>query len=158
MMDRDKEPEVYAGAREYTWCRVVAGQVHREPESVSRSIWDKVRRFCAPRFAETLRVAARTGERAALSLRPFCRRAFANCNSDIARCAALLEREKRARSSPLRITILRSSAYVCKFVTERWNEMAGRIPACWRDAASEFRNCKFRGHLRNSLCVLYRCV
>lgn len=43
-----------------------------ELESVSRSIWDKVRRFCAPRFAETLESRSH-GEPAALSLRPFCR-------------------------------------------------------------------------------------
>lgn len=38
--------------------------------AVSRSIWDKVRRFCAPRFAETPESRSH-GEPAALSLRPF---------------------------------------------------------------------------------------
>lgn len=121
MVDRDKER--FTGTREYIWChrhrrrrRAMVGQVHREPESVSRSIWDKVRRFCAPRFAETLRVTART--ESALHFH-FAR--SASVHSQIVTLiprytAALLEREKRA---PAKLRFCYPPRMYVNFVAER---------------------------------------
>lgn len=56
-----------------------------------------------PRLTETLRESLARGARAALSLRPFCPRAFVNCNSDTDG-AALLHRERqreKERDAPL---------------------------------------------------------
>lgn len=67
-----------------------------ELESVSRSIWDKVRRFCAPRFAETLESRSH-GEPAALSLRPFCRvHSQIVTSTPTARCFSIGRRDKYA--------------------------------------------------------------
>jgi len=146
--------------REYIWChrhrrrrcrrrrrrrRVVAGQVHGELESVSRSIWDKVRRFRAPRFAETLRVAART--ESALHFH-FARSAGVHSQIVTPRWhrAHCTSRTREACSRG--IMIFRFTAYVNS------RSKAARCKFGPRDAASEFRNWKFLRHFAS--CTLYR--
>lgn len=82
---RDKEQRATSTRAEHREVARTPARVPAPPstrpgrnEPVSRSIWDKVRRFCAPRLQDTELRARRTAHCTFTS--PLLPRAFANCN------------------------------------------------------------------------------